>query len=220
MIKAAVYDMDDLMIDSYPLHMKAWDIILKKYGHSASEITEEMISGFVGMRVIETVEIIVKEFNMDISPEDLSREREDIFLEIAEKELETMPGFIESLEFFKKKGFKIAMASSATKKYIDVVLDKFKIREDFDVIVSGDDVSKGKPDPEVYRKASENLGLKPEESVVMEDAEKGVESAKNAGCKCIGVINTKTPTQDLSKADVVLKSLNEIITSLSQDFFL
>ena len=123
-----------------------------------------------------------------------------------------MPGLNESLSYYRQKEFKIALASSGTKKYIEMVLDRFKIKDYFDVVISGDHVKHGKPHPEVYEIALEKLGVKPSESVVLEDAEVGIESAKGAGCFCVAVTNPYTPKQDLSKADKVIHSLNEINT--------
>ena len=121
-----------------------------------------------------------------------------------------MPDLLQSLKLFKKNKFKIALASSGTKKYINVVLAKFKIADYFDVIVSGDDIKRGKPDPEIFSVAVKKLGLKPEETLVLEDATNGIEAAKSAGCKCIAVINKMTPPQNYSKADLVINSLEEI----------
>ncbi len=127
-----------------------------------------------------------------------------------------MPGLIYSLEFFKSKGMKIALASSGTEEYIQIVLDKFSIRNYFNVIVSGNDVKKGKPDPETYAIAVKKLNLKPVECVVLEDATVGIIAAKAAGCMCIAVKNNYTLEQDLSKADTQINSLqmiNDILLS-------
>ena len=102
------------------------------------------------------------------------------------------------------------MASSGTKEFINIVLDKFKIRDYFRVIVSGDEVSVGKPAPETFLIAAEKLGLSPQQCIVLEDATNGIESAKAAGCKCIAIPYKKGLKQDLSKADLILDSLNEV----------
>jgi len=105
---------------------------------------------------------------------------------------------------------RIGLASSGTEEYIGIVLDKFKIRRYFNVIVSGDDVKVGKPNPRIYTLAAEKLGIAPGRCIVLEDAKNGVEAAKAAGCKCIGVIDLNELPQDLSKADIVLNSLMEV----------
>jgi beta-phosphoglucomutase-like phosphatase (HAD superfamily) len=103
-----------------------------------------------------------------------------------------------------------ALASSGTKAYIDFVVNRLKIRKYYDVIISGEDVKHGKPDPEPYLLACKRLGLPPDQCVVLEDASNGVKAAKAAGCKCIGIDSPYTPPQDLSQADLELKSLLKI----------
>lgn len=219
MIKAVIYDMDGLFVDSEALHVKCWVIFLSKYGHDINDVPGEMRGAVAGMRVIDYIRDLVKIFDFKKNPEELYEEREKIWIEIAKEELGLMPGAMESLDFFKSRGFRIAIASSGSRDYISAVLEKFSLRKYFDVVVTGDDVKKGKPDPEPYLVTVEKLGLKPEECLVLEDAEKGVRSAKDAGCICIGIDNPDTPPQDLSKADLVMDSLEEItpeiISSLS-----
>lgn len=210
MIKAIIYDMDDLMVKSHPLHVRATDELLKEFNHKSSDIPSEIRSSFVGRRVRDISQEIIHTLKLDIKVESFIKKRSEHFLVLVKKELVTMPGLIESLELFKSNNCKIALASSGTKQYINLVLDKFNIRNYYDVIVSGEDVTFGKPHPETYLVASEQLGLKPEECVVLEDAEHGIESAINAGCKCIAIINPYTPPQNHSKANIILNSLREI----------
>lgn len=210
MIKGIIYDMDDLMINSYPLHMNAFQVLLKQYGHSIYEIPSDIRTSFIGMRIIDIAENIIKNLKLNVKVNDFYKKRTEIFLKLVKKELKLMDGLMYSLKLFKKNNYRIGLASSGTKEYIDIVLNKFNLHSYFDVIISGDDVKKGKPDPEVYLVAVKKLGLNPRECVALEDATTGIESAKNAGCKCIAVVNKLTPPQDLSKADIVLNSLKEL----------
>jgi len=210
MIKAIIYDMDDLMVNSDPLHTIAWEKLLKKFDKKFSDIPEELKAKFIGIRVIDTCKKIIEIFNLNTDLNSFYDERIKIFLEIVKSELETMPGLIESLKLFKANKFKIALASSGAKEYIHLVLDKFSIGEYFDVIVSGDCVSIGKPDPETYLVASKKLGLEPMECVVLEDSQNGIIAAIQAGCKCIAIVNPNTPPQDHSQANLILNSLQDI----------
>ncbi|MFH1564551.1 MAG: HAD-IA family hydrolase [bacterium] len=167
-------------------------------------------SKFIGMRVIDICKETIDTLKLNTDIESFYNKRIQLFLDIVKDELEALPGLIESLKLFQSNNFKIALASSGAKKYIDLVLDKFNLRDYFDVIVSGDCVKIGKPNPETYLVASKKLNFKPEECVVLEDAKNGIESAINAGCKCIAIINTNTPPQDRSKANMILDSLKEI----------
>ena len=210
MIKAAIYDLDNLMINSLSPHIKANDVLLERYGHKTSEIPADSISRFVGMRVKDILGEVLDIFKIDEDLDAFYKKREEIFLELAEEELEAMPGLTESLDFFQKNGFKIAMATSANKNYLNLVLKKFGVAKYFKAIVTGDDVKLGKPDPETYQATVQKLGLKPAECLVLEDATEGIASAKAAGCQCIAIKNEFIPPQDLSQADLVLDSLLDI----------
>ena len=176
------------MIDSEPISFKATELVIEKYGHSVKELPKEVIDNSLGRRIVDFLAEYREILKIDASPEQMKQERHKIFMELV-KDVESMPGLLDSLEFFKSKEMKIAIASSAYISYIKFVLDKFKIRDYVNVIISADDVSKGKPDPETYLRACSRLGVKPEYCIVLEDAPNGIQSAKAAGCKCIAIKN-------------------------------
>jgi len=210
MIRAIIYDLDDLMVNSNPLHIEASDKVFQKYGVNQKKLPEHIRASFIGMRVSDILRKIVDYFKLDVNFEHLRVERSAIFLDLVRKKLKMMPGLFKSLRLFKRNGFKVALASSGSRKYIDIVLGKFKISDYFDVIVSGDNVKYGKPNPEIFLVACQKLRLKPKETLVLEDSTNGIEAAKSAGCFCIAVINKITPPQNYSKADLVVNSLEEL----------
>ena len=218
MIKAIIYDLDDLMVNSNPSHHEAWEILLSNFNYKFSDLPKEFQSKFIGMRVIDISKEIIKELNLNVEIESFYKERINIFLELVREKVEAMPGLLESLKLFKEKGLKIAIASSGTKEYIQLILSKFNINDYFDVIVSGDDVKIGKPDPETYLVTTKKLGFKVEECLVLEDATTGIESAKTAGCKCVAVRNPNTPPQNYSKADKVINSLKDLTLDITNSF--
>ena len=210
MIKAVIYDMDDLMFNSNPLHIQASEKVFRKYGIDLEKIPQNIRSGFIGMRVADILRFVVDYFNLVLDFEKLRKQRSKIFFSLVAKELKAMPGLMQSLEFFKKNNFKIALASSGTKEYINLVLKKFKLAKYFDVVVSGDDVKFGKPDPETYLIACKKLQIMPKKIIVLEDASKGIEAAKTAGCICIAVKNPYTLKQNLAAADLIINSLTDL----------
>src|SRR3989344_6371115 len=210
MLKAVIYDLDDLMVNSHLLHFKAWELLLKKYNYSYRDLPKEYHAKFIGARVIDIAKVIKKTLKIKIDLKVLYKERMEIFIKLVKERLEAMPGLLYSLKLIRTNNFKIAVASSGTKEYINIVLDKFGIKDYFDAVVSGDDVKKGKPNPETFIVACKKLNLKAKECLVLEDAERGIEAAKRAGCKCIGVENSNTPPQDRSKADKIILSLNAL----------
>lgn len=209
-ISAIIYDLDDTMVNSDPLHVRAWEELLKEYGHNWSDIPEGVRASYLGMRVVDICNAIIDYLNLNIDRDEFYRRRIELFLEIVEKELEPMPGLLESLERFKNAGFKMAVASSGAQKYIDLVLDKFSIRNYFDAIVTGDDVKIGKPHPDAYLITAEKLHVDPAACLVLEDATKGIQSAKAAGCMCIAIRNPNVPPQDFTEADVVVDRIDDI----------
>lgn len=210
MVKAVIYDLDDLMVNSAPLHFEAWEVTLNKFGHSFKDLPKGYMTQFMGTRVIDSAIALVRDLNLKVSVETIFKIRNKIFLGMVRSKLQPMGGLLYSLKLLKKNGFKIALASSATKQYLDFVLKKFNLGEYFDVLVSGDDVRLGKPHPQTYLIACKKLNLKPSECLVLEDATHGIDAAKRAGCKCIGVENSFTPYQDRSKADKILPSLKAL----------
>ncbi|OGD84588.1 hypothetical protein A2165_02420 [Candidatus Curtissbacteria bacterium RBG_13_40_7] len=209
-IRGVIYDLDDLMVNSYPLHMEAMLKIFEKYGKDMGNLPSQMVKNMVGRRIKDILTDLIGFFELDVDFEKFSKERSDIFLALVKSKIKPMPGLLKSLRLFTENNFKIALGSSGTKKYINIVLKKFSIKDYFNVIVTGDDVKNGKPNPETYLVSAQKLGLKPQNTLVLEDATNGIESAKVAGCWCIAVKNKNTPPQDLSRADIIVKSLEEI----------
>ncbi len=149
------------------------------------------------------------------SVKELIEERRKIFYSLLNKEeIKLMPGLINLLNILKKNNKKIAIASSSEKEYIEYILNKFNIKEFFEVIISGYEIEKGKPEPDIFLKASEKLKVSPNECLVIEDSRNGVLAAKRAGMKCIAIPNSITKNQDFSLANKVLNSLNEITIEL------
>ncbi len=210
MIKAAIYDLDDLMINSEPLHQESWRVLVERHGGDFDLFTEEIHSSFIGKRISEIVPRMIEIFSLEMSYDQAWKERHQILYELVEQGLELMPGLKKSLKFFRKKGLKVAIASSGTSHWIETILGKFKLHKYFDEIVSSDHVKNGKPHPEPYLLAAKRLGLKPKECVVLEDATNGILSAKAAGCFCIAVKNSNTPPQNLCQADIILDSLKQV----------
>lgn len=209
-LKGISYDMDDLLVDSHRLHVKSVEAAIQEYGYSIKDIPQWLWSESMGKRLIDFLHDLVRVLDLDEGVETLNHKRSTVFLKLVEAELQLLPGARESIQLLSSNNFKIGLASSGTKKYLDMVMDKFNMGKYFQVIVSGDEVEFGKPHPEIYLTASRKLGLNPGECLVFEDATHGITSAKNAGCKCIGVKNSNTPSQDLSGADLILDSLEEL----------
>ena len=182
-----IFDMDGVIIDSNPFHKIAWrNFLLNKGVPYSDEIFDNVISGRNGptnIRILmgqDLPEKIVCEYVAEI---------DGGFREILRntEEIGPIPGLYEFLDAIQNSGFKTAMATSAPKGNIELVLEKLRLRNCFDVIVDGDDVTRGKPDPEVYLTTVEKLGVTKEQCIVFEDSRMGIRSALSAGLPVVGV---------------------------------
>lgn len=217
MIKAILFDLDDLMVNSAPLHIEASRRVFQKHGIDVTKIPADVVSSYFGKRVSEIVKLIADYFSLDksVDIDELIKEREFVFLDLIRTELEPMPGLFVLTERLKGFGAKRAVASSGTRVYINAVLEKLKLNGFFQEVVSGDMVEKGKPAPDIFLKAANDLGIEPQACVVLEDSTVGIDAAKRAGMYCIAVDNSISPyKQDLSEADIVVKRLDEIDVDL------
>lgn len=208
MIQAFIFDMDGVIIDSEPLHFEVDIQVMNDFGAS---ITHEKLEQYVGMTNPEMWASIKEEYQLTQSVSEIIEYQLSNKIRIlTSREMEPIDGIRELLEALKANGIPAAIASSSPPVFIESVLRKFGLLNHFDVVVSGEEVEKGKPAPDVYLKAAELLGVEPRHCMVLEDARHGVAAAKAAGMTCIGFINPNSGNQDLSQADHIVKSVSEV----------
>lgn len=207
MIKAVIFDMDGVIVDSEPVHYEAHNKLLKSYGQTLSK---EDIIKYVGLPTREVYKDIKEKFNLPYEVNELVKKKREIFASIAAEKVELMPHSKELIGFLRENGYKLAVASSGFKTQIYTFLQKFELADKFITVVSADDVAMAKPHPEIYLEAARRLGLKSSECLAIEDSDKGIESAKQAGMRVIAVPNAHTKQQDLSKADLIVSNLGDI----------
>jgi HAD superfamily hydrolase (TIGR01509 family) len=208
MIPAFIFDMDGVIIDSEPIH---FDVDIKTMNYLGTNISKEELEKYVGMTNPEMWSLIKHEYNVLQSVSEIIDYQLTTKINIIKSiYLEPIEGIREILFELKKHNIPIGLASSSPRKFIEEVLSKFNITEYFDCIVSGEEVNKGKPAPDVYLEAANILGVDPKYCYVLEDSKNGVAAAKAAGMKCIGFINQNSGNQDLSKADYIINWIKEI----------
>jgi len=200
MIKAVIFDLDGVIVDTAHYHFVAWKRLAKELGIDFTEVENEQLKGVSRMR---SLEIILELGNLRLSQDEMDRlatKKNQWFVDYinAMKPNEIFPGVKEMIQDIRAGGIKIALASSS--KNADTVLTLLNIKNLFDVIVDGTMITHTKPDPEIFLLAAKKLDLPTSDCLVFEDAEAGVEAAIAAGMKCIGVGST----QQLSKANVVV----------------
>ncbi len=183
MLRGVIFDLDGVLVDSHPVHKKSWKMFLNTLG---KDISEEDLDFVLDGRKKED---ILRHFLGDLSGEQLAeygRRKEALFRQQA-SELKMVAGanvFIQQLDDAK---IPMALASSGSRGRVNYTLQKLGLQQHFRVVVSGDDVSSGKPDPAVFRAAAALLCADATELLVVEDAVAGVRAAKSARMRCMGI---------------------------------
>lgn len=213
MIKAVIYDMDGVLIDSEPLWRKAE---IEAFGRVGVSLTEDLCRETTGLRVDEVVEHFYHLFPWEgTTKKEVEEFIWENIIKLAKEEGKAKEGVLESLHVIKEQGLKIALASTSAMVLINAVLDKLKIAEYFDVIHSAEFEEYGKPHPGVYLTTAKKLGFLSQQCVAIEDSINGMLAAKSAKMKCIGIPEKELEgDKRLGIADVIISSLFEINQSL------
>ena len=204
MKKAALFDMDGTLVDNTLAHMRAFEIFCARYGVTG---WKEKLSQAFGMGNDDIMRLIMPaELIRERGLASLAEEKEAIYREIYAPEIRPVEGFVPLLESLRAAGVRCAVGSSGCRANVDFVLEKCRIGEFFDARISGDRVTRCKPDPEIYLTAAAALGMAPADCVVFEDAKAGIESARRAGVGRVVALATTLPREVLERetdADVI-----------------
>jgi beta-phosphoglucomutase len=185
--KACLFDLDGVLVDTAIYHFQAWKNLGTKFGYT---LTEEQNEQLKGVSRVESLNRILDWANYSATEEQKSAwliAKNDNYLELISNmnPSEILPGVLEFLGQIKQAGYKIALGSAS--KNAEIILTKTGLLEWFDLIIDGNKVSKSKPDPEVFLKGASSLGFQPNECIVFEDAQAGIEAAKAGNMKAIGI---------------------------------
>jgi beta-phosphoglucomutase family hydrolase len=203
----AIFDWDGVIIDSGKLHAQSWRQLATELGQSIAE--DSFIRGF-GMKSARIIEEIHGWAKEPAEVARLANRKEELYRKIvARSEIAPLPGVVEWLHRLHEAGVPCAVASSTQRLNIDAVLDRIGLQKAFRAIISAEDVVHGKPNPEVFLKAAERLGVAAKRAVVFEDAHVGIEAGHAAGMKVVAVATTHSAAQ-LSTADLVVRRLDEL----------
>ena len=210
--QAVIFDMDGVLVDSYQAHFESWREIAEADG---LVVTEAEFAATFGRTSREIVACLWGEGRFDDAQVDeLDRRKEAAYRRIVEASFPAMAGASELLRTLRTTGFRLAVGSSGPPENVALVLDRLGAAELFHAIVTGKDVTRGKPDPEVFLIAAKRLGVAPADCVVIEDAPAGIEAAHAAGMAGIGLTSTGRTPEDLVAADVIVGSLTEVTPQL------
>lgn len=205
--RAAIFDLDGVIVDTAKYHYLAWKRLADQLGFEFTKTDNERLKG-VSRR--QSLEILLKIGGLHFDnpqKEQMMAQKNDWYVDYIHQmdASEMLPGVAAYLEFLRSKGIKIALGSAS--KNAPLILDRLNITSLFDVIIDGNRVRRSKPDPEVFLLAAEELGVSPENCIVYEDAEAGIEAAHRAGMATIGV----GKPVNLQAADMVITGLYQLV---------
>jgi len=209
MITTVIFDLDGLLADTEKLHWRAYHEALCVHGADLSEA--DYIEHWV--RAGKGIGEWVAQQELSLDPSALRAQKSQRYLELLATELRPMAGALELLEKLRGKK-KLALASSSYRDAVDGVLRRLDIGHYFQAIVSGPDVARVKPAPDIFLAAARQAGAMPSQCLVLEDAEKGVLAAREAGMSCIAVPTEQTHHHDFSQATRICSSLSEVTLEL------
>lgn len=209
-IKAVLFDSDGTLFKSEYRQVKAWAEVLDDYD---VVIPAEDYLQYAGKTAEQIEDMIVEKYDLKIKKGDLVKRRDEIMLKCyGEDELELMPCAREAVEFFHNNpSLKIALCTNGSKEEMELKLKRNNFDNYFHAVITKTDVRNPKPAPDIYFTAMSKLGVKPEECLVIEDTEHGLEAAKAAGAYCFVVPNHFANGHDFSKADKILTSLRDLV---------
>lgn len=205
---AVIWDFDGTIVNTEYIHAKTEVKTLKKYGINIS--SKEIVERFAGVKLINIFQTLFNEHGVkkDYLQACLFKWKMMNTI-IKNKTPKFMPGVKKLLKELRKQNIQMAIASSSIKKYLDLVVNKMKIRNLFEIILSGDDVKRGKPNPEIFIKTAKYLNVKPEKCLVIEDGTAGVIAAQKAKMKCIAV-GDHIDKSVLNKKSVYVNALKQV----------
>ena len=204
-----IFDMDGVLLDSEPMHQ---EIIYETFQLEGIPFDKAYIQTLTGMSAFPMWEKVKRDAQRSESVEELIKFHRDYFFKrLPEVKVPLVPHVKDVLEKFKNEGKHLSLASSSPRKLIDIFTQQTAIAPYFELIMSGDDVKYSKPNPEIFLKVAQWYGLPATQFTVIEDSTNGVKAAKSANMKCIGFDNPLSGGQDLSQADLLIHSMQELL---------
>ncbi len=189
MKKGIIFDMDGTIVDSLPYHYKAWKIFFKE---NKVENFSKKLKDYKGGG---TLDLMTAVYGNKYSRKELkimTDDKEIIFREIYKNNVVPIMGFMDMFELIKSKNILVGLASNAIRKNVKMILSELKIYEKFDSIICGDEVRKGKPDPEMFDETVDRFNLKKEECLIFEDSVEGVSAAVNSKVDVVGITSSSS----------------------------
>ena len=206
--RAVIFDMDGVLVDSYRAHWESWHFMAEELGRGLSE--DQFVTTFGRT----SREIIAEHWGADsLTPDEIAefdRRKEALYREIVDRDFPAMEGAAELIRDLSVAGFRLAVGSSGPPENVALAVDRLGARAYFNTLVTGRDVTRGKPDPQVFLTAAARLQVAPSDCVVVEDAPVGIAAANAAGMTSVALLSTGHTEESVAAAHVIVKSLREL----------
>ena len=209
MFKAALFDMDGVIVDTEPLHHKAY---YQMFDEVNITVPDGLYASFTGQSTMGISKQLIAHFNLELSAQTLTDIKRKHFKMLFENDssLQLLDGVLECIKDYHANAMTLILASSASMPNINRIFKRFDLDQYFTAKISGADLKASKPHPEIFIKAARLSGKLPKECFVIEDSTNGIKAAKSAGIYCIGYNSLNSKDQDYSQADYVVSSFKEI----------
>ncbi len=210
---AVIFDVDGVLVDSYRAHLQSW---LDEAGGRDLDLTEEQFAATFGRTSREIIRARWGRSLGEAGVEAMARAKEARYRRIITEDFPAMPGAAALLERLGAAGFRLAVGSSGPPDNVELVLERLGVRPLVGAVVTGADVTRGKPDPEVFLLAAGRLGVEPARCAVVEDAPAGIQAARAGGMSAVAMLSTGRRESDFADAaaDLVVRSLAELSPEL------
>lgn len=209
-LKAVLFDMDGVIVDTEPLHKQAYFLMFEKVG---IEVSKELYNSYTGQSTIDICKDLVAKFNLSITATDLVTYKRAFFKELFfsdDNDLELLDGVLDLIKNYYTNGITLVLASSASMVTIDNVFNKFDLNKYFKGKISGADLKASKPHPEIFIKAAEIAGFNKKECLVIEDSTNGIKAAYDGGIYCVAYKSKHSKGQDYTLAQKIITDYTEI----------
>jgi HAD superfamily hydrolase (TIGR01509 family) len=204
--RAVVFDLDGLMFNTEELYVEVGTEILRRRG---CEFTPELIDRMMGRPSAVALQLMIDTHDLDATVEDLLRETDELFPEILRVRLAPMPGLLNLLAALEEREVPKGIATSSRRAFVDRVLGQFDLHARFGCILTSEDITEGKPHPQIYQKAAGCLAVAPSEMLVLEDSENGCRAAVAAGAITVAVPSGHSHRHDFAGATLIANSLSD-----------
>ena len=209
MLKAVIFDMDGVIVNSEPLHHLAYKKMFEEF---KLDVSNSLYESFTGQSTYSICEQLCEIFNLKVDANALVLSKRKHFKIIFENDssFEMIDGAMNLIKDYFENNLTLVLASSASMTNIDRIFEKFDLKKFFKAKISGADLIESKPNPEIFIKAAQLAGFKKEECIVIEDSTSGIMASKSAGIYCVGYNSYNSKNQNYDNASLVISDLNEI----------